>query len=84
MLVRSALRLDIVRCCGEVRRCTTVGDDELAQARNLLSRCDERIGQPLVLRRQALDLGLHVLQPLLLALAALEGGLKTSKQATRQ
>jgi hypothetical protein len=50
--------------------------DELAEARNLFSRCDERIGQPLILRRQALDLSLQVLQPLLLALATLEGSLK--------
>ena len=55
-----------------------MGDDELAQACNLLSRCDERIGQPLVLRRQAFDLCLQVLQPLFLALAALEGSLKAS------
>ena len=84
VLVRSALRLDIVRCCGQVRWRATVGDDELAQACNLLSRCDKRIGQPLVLRRKALDLCLQVLQPLLLALAALEGSLKASKQVLRQ
>ena len=57
-----------------------MGHDELAQARNLFPRCDERIGQPLILCRQALDLGLQVLQPLFLALAALEGSLKASKQ----
>ena len=61
VLIRPALRLNIVRGGSEVGGRSTMGNDELAEARDLLSRCDERIGQSLVLCRQELDLGLQVL-----------------------
>jgi hypothetical protein len=76
VLIRPTLGLDIIGRGGEVGWCTTVGDDELAEASDLLPRCDERIGEPLVLSCEELDLCLQVLQPLFLALAALESSLK--------